>query len=200
MANKEPRFCAFSDVGKPPRPQRFLPPFRSSNSPGNTRGATVGKAPVQKPVFFSLPHVRKPVPCLTWPGKCLPPSRSNAFPSLAGAALAAGCGESLAPAACGVPSLSAPHTVPDSFPARQTLRPRARVNSPRLHPRCTRHVIPRFQGPLPFPLLLPQGPAHRAPCPNGARILPFPEVPAQKLILCDAEQGLQLCVQHPMSQ
>lgn len=61
---------------------------------------------------------------------------------------------------------------------------------PRLHPRCTRHVIPRFQGPLPFPLLLPQGPAHRAPCPNGARILPFPEVSAQKLILCDAEQGL----------
>lgn len=56
MANKEPRFCAFSDVGKPPRPQRFLPPFRSSNSPGNTRGAAVEKLPC-KSLFSSPCHM-----------------------------------------------------------------------------------------------------------------------------------------------
>lgn len=150
MANKEPRFCAFSDVGKPPRPHRFLPPFRSSNSPGNTRGAAVGKLPCKLQV--PLPHVRKPVPCLTRPGQCLPPLSLRRFshwawPVQPWQLLAVGRA-SLAPAARGVPSLPALPGTAD--PAAQ---------GQGLHPRCPRP-------PLLRPTSFPAAPTPRAspPC------------------------------------
>lgn len=148
MAHKEPRFCAFSDVGKPPRPQCFLPLFRSSNSPGNTQGAAVEKLPCKLHEAHSL-H---------WACCLLPPTCTGACPvyrpeaNLGGGRLATPLGRCSrgrwlrAPAGCSVPPrLSWLHKMPDSFPAWP------RVNSPGLQ---TPRLAHQTRNPLVFPVHL----------------------------------------------